>query len=224
MIKIEFTKEEVEKLLYERYNHPHLMVQRKAEALILKSHGLKHKDICRITDITGNTLRSYLCEYQKGGIEEIKKVNLYKPRSEMMNHAETIENYFKKNPPAGIKEAMAKIKELTGINRTENRVREFLRRIGMKRRKIGMIPAKADTEEQEKFLKTEMTPRLEEAKAGNRAVFFVDGAHFVLSPFLGYLWSFVRIFIKAPSGRQRFSVLGALNAVNHELILYTAII
>lgn len=63
-----------------------------------------------------------------------------------------------------------------------------------------------------------MEPRLAEAQAGKRAVFFVDAAHFVLAPFLGYLWSFMRIFLQAPAGRQRFNVLGALNAVTHELV------
>lgn len=40
----------------------------------------------------------------------------------------------------------------------------------------------------------------------------------MLTPFLGFLWSFSRIFIRSPSGRKRFNVLGALNAVTHELI------
>ncbi len=35
------------------------------------------------------------------------------------------------------------------------------------------------------------------------------------------LWCFVRQFIRAPAGRQRFNVLGALNAVTHELIMVT---
>lgn len=64
-------------------------------------------------------------------------------------------------------------------------------------------------------------PRLEEARAGQRAVFFVDAAHFVLAPFLGFLWCFTRLFIRAPAGRQRYNVLGALNAVTHELISVT---
>lgn len=62
---------------------------------------------------------------------------------------------------------------------------------------------------------------LEEAQAGTRKVFFVDAAHFVLAPFLGYLWSFCRLFIQAPAGRKRFNVLGALDAINHELIMVT---
>jgi transposase len=62
---------------------------------------------------------------------------------------------------------------------------------------------------------------LKEAKEGNRTVFFVDAAHFVLAPFLGYLWCFTRLFLKAPSGRQRFNVLGALDAITHELVTIT---
>jgi transposase len=84
-----------------------------------------------------------------------------------------------------------------------------------------MIPAKADPEVQASYLKQTMEPRLNEAKAGKRAVFFVDAAHFVLAPFLGFVWSLTRLFIKAPSGRQRFNVLGALNAISHELITVT---
>ncbi len=84
-----------------------------------------------------------------------------------------------------------------------------------------MIPAKADPDAQANYLQQEMQPRLAEAQAGKRAVFFVDAAHFVLAPFLGFLWSFVRVFIQAPAGRQRFNVLGALNAVTHELITVT---
>jgi transposase len=84
-----------------------------------------------------------------------------------------------------------------------------------------MIPAKADPETQAAYLEQEIEPRLAEAQAGHRVVFFMDAAHFVLAPFLGFLWSVVRLFIQAPSGRQRFNVLGCLNAITHELVMVT---
>jgi transposase len=84
-----------------------------------------------------------------------------------------------------------------------------------------MIPAKADPDAQAAYVQQELEPRLAEAQAGQRAVFFVDAAHFVLAPFLGFLWSLARVFIQAPAGRQRFNVLGALNAMTHELIIVT---
>jgi transposase len=66
-------------------------------------------------------------------------------------------------------------------------------------------------------LDTQLKPRLEEAQAGKRQVFFVDAAHFVFGTFLCCLWSFVRLFVRAASGRQRFNVLGAWNAITREL-------
>jgi transposase len=49
-------------------------------------------------------------------------------------------------------------------------------------------------------------------------VFFVDAAHFVLGSFLGYLWCLTRVFVRASSGRQRYNVLGAINALTRELV------
>ena len=62
---------------------------------------------------------------------------------------------------------------------------------------------------------------MEQAQAGQRSLFFVDAAHFVLAPFLGFVWSLTRLFIKAPASRKRFNVLSALNAMTHELITVT---
>jgi transposase len=49
----------------------------------------------------------------------------------------------------------------------------------------------------------------------------VDAAHFVLGSFLGWLWCAARLFVRGASGRRRFNVLGALNAVTHELTRVT---
>ncbi len=191
------------------------------EIVYLKSQGLSHQEICRLSGIVGNTLRSCLKEYQAGGIERLKQPHFHRPESELMGHRRSLEAHFQKHPPASIPQARAVIKEMTGIERSPTQVRAFLKHIGLKRRKVGMIPAKADTEEQGRFKRDELEPRLEEAQAGKRAVFFMDAAHFVLSPFLGFLWSAVRIFIQAPSGRQRFNVLGVLNAITHALFTVT---
>src|SRR5215475_8731996 len=59
--------------------------------------------------------------------------------------------------------------------------------------------------------------RQSQAQAGQRAVFFIDAAHFVFAPFLGVVWCFERLFVKAPSGWQRLNVLAALNATTRDL-------
>jgi len=72
--------------------------------------------------------------------------------------------------------------------------------------------------EQENFREKELEPRLAEAKEGKREVYFMDAAHFVHGAFLGVIWCFVRLFIPSPSGRKRFNVLGALNALTKEVV------
>jgi transposase len=76
-------------------------------------------------------------------------------------------------------------------------------------------------ETQAKFLDAELKPKLDAAQAGKGHVFFVDAAHFVLGTFVCCLWSFTRIFVRAASGRQRFNVLGAWNAITRDLIAVT---
>jgi len=49
----------------------------------------------------------------------------------------------------------------------------------------------------------------------------MDAAHFVFRVYLGCIWCFERVFIPSPAGRKRFNVLGALDAVTHELITVT---
>lgn len=151
MIDIKFTEKEKVALHFERFQHPHPRVQRKMEALWLKSNEESHKRIAQLTGVAVNAVTRYIKEYQLGGIEKLKEINFRGPQSKLDEHTITIENYFKEHPPATIKEAMAKIEELTGLKRSEVQIWKFFRRIGLKCRKIGMIPSKVDIEKQETF-------------------------------------------------------------------------
>jgi transposase len=153
VIWIEFNDEDKAALNYERYNHPHPFVQQKMEVLWLKSQGLPHKEICRLACICSTTLTSYVREYQEGGIEALKTLPFRRPRSDLEDHRATLEAYFREHPPVNATEAMAEIERLTGLKRSPERVRVFMKKMGMKCRKVGMIPAKADIKVQETFKK-----------------------------------------------------------------------
>src|SRR5262245_56912534 len=95
---------------------------------------------------------------------------------------------------------------------------EYKKTLGLRWRKVGAIPAKADPQEQADFVKTKLRPRLRQAERGERTVLFVDAAHFVFVPFLGFLWCLVRLFVPGLSGRKRYNVLAALDAVTQEVL------
>lgn len=143
----------------------------------------------------------------------------------MDEHAPTLETYFKEHPPRTVAEAQQAIKEHTGIARRPTQVQAFMKRLGMKCRKVGYIPGRAASPEkqleQETFKTQQLEPRLAEAKAGKRRVLFVDAAHFVMGAYLSMVWCFTRLFIASPSGRQRFNVLGAVDAVTKEIFTVT---
>jgi hypothetical protein len=83
-----------------------------------------------------------------------------------------LREHFEKYPVAGLKRASAARESLTGIQRSPERVSKYLQSDGLKRMKVGMIPATADVEKQAEFLEQELEPRLEEAKKGKREGFF----------------------------------------------------
>ena len=45
-----------------------------------------HKQICRIVDITANTLRKYLREFLAGGVERLKELHFAVLQGELAGH------------------------------------------------------------------------------------------------------------------------------------------
>jgi transposase len=129
MIKIEFLEQDLKTINEQRFSHPVPLVQRRMEALWLKSQGLSHKQIVKLADVSINSLTKYLRLYRDGGLDAVRNVNFYRPESDLEQHKVTIEQYFLENPVASIAEARAKIEELTGIRRSKTQVGVFLKKV-----------------------------------------------------------------------------------------------
>lgn len=153
MLELEFREEDIAFLKEQRFSHPHPKVRRKLEALYLRSQKVKNSDIMAWCGISKATLHVYLKAYAEGGLERLTTKRGYQPKSALHQHHKVLSDYFKAHPPATVAEAAATIEELTGIERKPTQVRSLLKSLGMKRLKVGMIPAKADAEAQEGFKK-----------------------------------------------------------------------
>jgi len=132
-IELSFTPETIEIINEERDHHPVPLVQRRMEALWLKSHGLPHAQIAQLVTISENTLRDYFQLYLEGGLEKVREVHFYRPESQLMGHLTALEAHFRQHPPASIKHAQSEIEALTGIHRSESQVREFLKKLRLGR-------------------------------------------------------------------------------------------
>ncbi len=225
---ITFTADDRQALAHDRYHHPDPWVQRKMEVLWLKSHGLSHDRIAAYAGVSRGTVQRYLNQYLEGGLPNLRRGRWQHPQSALAEHQDSLEEYFLKHPVRSSKQAQTVIEQQTGIRRGLTQVRHFLKdRLGLRWRKTGAIPVppkktvEEHAREQAIFLRKDLEPRMKQARRGRRQVYFVDAAHFVFAPFLGFLWCAARLFVRAASGRKRYNVLGALDAVTHRLIRVT---
>jgi transposase len=218
MIQIEFTEEEIQPLHHERRPHPDPRVRQRGEIVSLKALGYSHQEIGPMARVSPPTVREALPRDQEGGLEKLKEGPGHQSTSELEAYREVLEAEFRARPPQTIHEAVDRIEKLTGLRRSPTQGRPFLKSLGMKRLQVGSIPSQAHGEKPAQFLEQKIEPRWEEARQGKRHVCFGEGAPFVWQAFLGFLGCFTRVFIPAPSGRPRLSVLGAWHALTHEVV------
>lgn len=221
MIKITFTEEEIAALKKEKEYNPFPKVRRRCEVVYLKSQGFTHKEIEKIVGLTHGTITSHLKLYQHGGLDALKTLNYKGQPSKLHRYTDQIKDSLEKQPVGTIKEAKARIKAITDIELSLPQISSFLDQIGCTRRKVKQIPDKLDIEKQETFKHEELEPLIEQARNKDIHLVFGDAAHFVLRPFLGFLYCFTALFVKASAGRKRYNVLGALDAITKELTIFT---
>ena len=222
MTKLDVTDAEIENLYRLFMEHPSGAAKKKLHVDYMKALGLPHQDIMRIARVSGDSVTRYVQAYAEGGVSALCTTQYYCPTSALQPHRDTLLAHFKEHPPHTVSHAAHTIEKLTGIALTLSACRDFIRqRLGMACRKMGAIPSKADPNQQLTFLQETLEPLLEAERQGQRRVFFVDAAHFVMGAFLGMLWCFERLFLKSSAGRKRYNVLGAYSVQGTELSTLT---
>ena len=153
MLRADYTTEERNTFQKFRYHYPDSRVQRRFEILWLHSCEKFAPEIAPLVQQNPVTVRDVINKFKQGGIERVTKIESNHPTSELEKHQASLIEEFTLRPPASGKEAAARCKKLTGVERSPERMRVFMKKIGMKFRKTGAIPAKADLDKQEEFKK-----------------------------------------------------------------------
>jgi transposase len=126
--RLTFTQADQEALSRERYEHPHPRVQQRMEVLWLISQDVKLKRAAHLAGVSRATAARYVAAYRRGGIDALRECHWHQPTSELLNHRDTLEESFRKQPPHTVAEACARIKEETGLERRPTQVRAFLKK------------------------------------------------------------------------------------------------
>lgn len=202
---------------YEMFHHPDPIVQKRMLCVRMKYLGFRHQDIGDTIGCCRNTVGNYLELYEASGLEGLKVLNYHKPKSKLDRHRAKVEASFREHPPRSVKEAAERIKKLVRMERSPGRIRHYLHRLGMKPRKTGQVPSKADPVKQRQYHDEVIQPLLCKAQKGACHVLFMDSAHFVLAAFVAMVWCFERTFVKTSPGRFRLNVIGAIHATTKDL-------
>lgn len=179
------------------------------------------KTLAKVAGVCARTVTEVLKRYARLGLEGILNPSRHRPKSALEPSRKKLRASFRRKACPSMAEAVKRCARLTGSTLKTTAVRDFLKSDGLRFRRLGHVPAKADKAEQGKFKKEKLEPRLRECREGKRHVFFLDSAHLVLAAFLCSAWSYRRRFVKSPSGRQRYNVLGALHAGTRRLEVLT---
>lgn len=191
----------------------HWKINQRMHFVYLKNKNYQNKTIADILSVTHKTICDWENIFNEGNLDALATLHYKGQPSQLNKYGKQIVFDFIKHPVATLKEAQHYIEKSTGIKRSLPQIRDFLKKNKIKRRKVGQIPDKADKEKQAKFKKHKLDRLIKLVKGGRIKLFFLDAAHFVHQPFLGYFYGIKRIFIRSSAGRKRFNILGALDAV-----------
>ena len=121
MIKINLSKAEADQVKFERFHHPHPLVQKKMEVIWLKHLKYNHSQIGEIACLSKRTIIRYLKDFISGGLDKLREIKFNKPQSALVGYSGTIKEFLKENPPGTIKEAVSVIERLSGFKRSETK-------------------------------------------------------------------------------------------------------
>lgn len=221
-LQLKLDASELERLRYERYVYPQVMVQKRLHAVYFKATTkLSYAAIGLLTGLHANSVASWVKAYQEHGYDALLCNGYGTTKSSLEQYSTSILEHFAKRPPHSAKEAKARIEELCGLVRSEQQIRGFMHRHGLHFIKMGPVPAKCDTEVQQAWVAEQLQPCIRAAEKGKVHLLFVDAAHFMLQPFLCCVWCVARLFLRAASGRNRINVLGAVDAISKKVVTMT---
>ena len=185
MLQLNLSDAEIQRLNYERFYYPCPTIQKRIHAVYMKAtFKASNTTIGILTGLKRQGVSHWIQVYQIGGFDSLCQFNYGTNKSELENHSMSILQSFTERPPMSACEAKSRIEELTGISRSPTQVRTFMKRHGLRFIKTGHIPAKADAEKQQEWVKEILEPAIKEAQNGECHLLFMDAAHFILQPFI----------------------------------------
>lgn len=187
------------------------------KAVLLHDKGWSFQQIAEALLITDESVRNHIEEYkackklqpQSGGSEE--KLSC--------KQSLQLEAHLQEHTYLYVKDIVSYVQISFGVKYTIPGMRNWLQRHGFSYKKPAVVPGKANFEQQKEWIvKYE---RLRKELPAGETICFIDGVHPThnVQPAFGWIKKGVRKEIPTNSGRSRINLFGALDVIEHKLII-----
>ena len=226
MLNFELPTEEIEILhvaLKKAKSRKDVNSSYRINSLILLGTGMTCEEVSDVLFININTLLNYVKKYKNGGLQELCENNYYGRKSFLTAKQE---DQLKNEMYIKIYLTTNSVKEYILLNfnieYSISGVTKLLKRLGFVYKKPKLVPATANEEAQEEFLK--FYNDFMEEKDENSKVFFVDAVHPQHNTMAAYGWmrKGVATELQSNTGRSRLNIHGAMDAETYATtVLYS---
>lgn len=186
--------------------------------ILLIDEGRRHQDIAAFLFLDEKTIANWKKRYEEGGVEKLVNDH-YMGRICLLTEDQIIK--LSQKIAAEVYPTtcavIAFVKKKFGIAYTVGGMTSLLHRIGFSYKKPKGVPAKANADEQRKFLN-----RYRGAKP-HGPVYFADSTHPMLNPVLAFGWikRGEDVVVRTNSGRHRVNINGAIELSTQDVIART---
>lgn len=189
------------------------------KAIYLLGTGFSVEDVVKILMLDEETLRNYVKRYQTGGINALI-TDHYMGSFSKLSVVQLLELnvHLEQTTYLTVEAIIAYVDEAYDVLYSVSGMTDLLHRLKFTYKKSKLVPAKADKEKQEQFLK--QLEEVRKKKGASDPILYMDGVHPQHNTMLAYGWikKGQDNIIKSNTGRQRININGALDADTHAVI------
>lgn len=222
MLPIEIRKTDASIANMRRKKEKSSVIRTRLHMICLLYKGYSRGTCADILDVRPATITSYIRLYNHGGLDALCTLNYKKPVSAMAAYSDIIMYAIDNLLPDSIAEIRQWISDNLSIDRSLQRVRVFIKKLGIKRRKARRFPGGKNVEElldkQEEFKEKCLFPMLKKTVTEDMDIVFMDAAHFVMGSFNSYVWSMKPRYKPTAHGRYRINVIGGLDIKRRQVL------
>lgn len=182
--------------------------------------GSSVEEVVKILMLDEETLRNYVNRYQQGGIVELTQDHYKGSSAKLTSHELTeLDEHLQQTTYLTTEAIIAYVEQAYHVFYSTSGMTALLHRLKFTYKKSKLVPAKADKEKQEQFLKD--LEIIRENKGKNDPILYMDGVHPQHNTMLAYGWikKGTDNVLKSNTGRQRVNINGALDSETHEVIV-----